>query len=162
MILSSLLFCAFAHAGKLAEGWRGLPYGANPAVLRGPPQVEGCLPGEGDARWICEETINGMRFPVAYMVREELFVGVFVRCATYLECRVLFDTLSAAWGELDVAAAGARRVLADGYWFEGRVGAMWSYNPYTSTGTVATSDLDVTARAEAVARARAKAAAEAL
>ena len=71
MLTATLLYLALlafptAQAGKLAEGFRGLPFG-DPAPLAAAP-LEGCQKApEPTVAWSCPSTIGAVPVSIAYM-----------------------------------------------------------------------------------------------
>lgn len=126
-----------AFAGKLADGWRGHPYGSI-AWLAEPP-FEGCAkdPGTGVA-WNCSEDVGGVTVAVAYMVEEGTYTGVRIQCDGYLNCSTLRTTLIAAWGKPLVAKEYGQ--LPDMTWADGNVLCGWQYNQFSEAGSATVFD----------------------
>ena len=136
-----------AHAGKLAEGFRGLPFGDQAALDEEP--MPGCTAyPETGFRWVCNTTIGEVPVVVSYAVLEGLFIGVTIRAEGYTHASTLLATLKQAYGP------GSRRhdwdtdALADRNWQDGTVAATWEYNEFSKTATVSIFDLAAYAEAE--------------
>jgi hypothetical protein len=138
MLLPFLL--SVAHAGKLANGWRGHLYG-DATWLASPPS-EGCTPTpEVGVRWLCPESVGGAKVEVNYMLATEIggaFTGIVLRCEGYLVCAAVLDTLMAAWGK--PFRTEEYGTLPDRTWADGSVLAGWEYNQFSDIGTATTFD----------------------
>ena len=131
-----------AHAGKLAEGFRGLPYG-DASVLDTAP-MENCRPDtELAVRWFCPTQIGEAEVTVAYMVKEGLYFGnVIATPKSYKDAHALHTILIEAYGKGAKTHEWDHGALADRTWRDGTVYAGWSYNQYTHIGQVILFDLD--------------------
>lgn len=157
-----LALLAFAHAGKLADGWRGHPYGSAAWMEQAPS--EGCMPNpEEGVKWRCLEKVGGVEVDVSYLVDLELggvYTGIFLRCSGYTVCTTVLDTLGAAWGKpFSLEEYGQ---LPKRLWSDKSVIASWDYNQYSDTGTATVFDKVIYERIKAEKAKKAKAAAEEL
>ena len=85
-----LALLAFAHAGKLADGWRGRPYGSAAWMEQAP--AEGCTPTAAESvfKWRCQEKVGGVNVVVGYKFAPELggvYTGMMLACSGYRVCR---------------------------------------------------------------------------
>ena len=160
-----LLFAA-ALAGKLDDGWRGIPYG--PASrLDAQPQPDCTFQPEPTVRWTCREQVGGASIVAHYMVDEGLYNGVMLDCRGFAACDELFRVVSAAWSVPFTKKAYASGVLPDGFWqlsaaSTGGVVAAWSYNRFTDAATLTVIHMGLLHQIEAIQAARAAKAAEGL
>lgn len=152
-----------ALAGKLAEGFRGLGYG--PAeILKDPPSPQGCSPGdaplEGEgSRWDCRVEINGVVVLVSYMVDSGYFYGVHLTPpANFSAAAAVYEALTAAYGTCTKKFEYDTEPLADCTWKDNAARAVWSYNQFSGTSSVAIFDMTVSGQ---VSRVRAERAARA-
>jgi len=161
-----ILLITLALAGKLEDGWRGIPYG--PAEVLATAPTAKCTKGiENGVRWECRETVADVPVTVSYMADEGIYVGVTIEAEGYAACRTLFDTLQAAWKvPFTQEWEHASGVLPDGFWnlmkSETSTYGSWDYNEYSykcSALTMTTSLMEVVASKK---KAAAAAAAEAL
>lgn len=128
MILVS--FLDMAHAGKLSDGFHGIPYGSA-SVLVAPPGESCALNPEPGVHWLCQDTIGEARVEVAYMEKEELFYGVVIVASGYESCSSLFSVLVAGYGAGTPVASYDKSLLADRRWRDGSVIGSWRYNKYS-------------------------------
>ena len=161
-----LLMSSAALAGKLENGWRGIPYGPAEVLEKAPGMT--CLENpEAGVRWKCAERVADVSVESAYMVDHGFYTGVNLTCHGYADCRVLYDTVTAAWAvpftrkrESDASA------LADGFFnlaaAKTGVCASWEFNDYTNVGTLLVIDMVLAHRVESLRKAEAARAAEAL
>lgn len=124
-----------ALAGKLAEGYRGIPFGPQ-AVLDNPPS-EACayLPHPG-VKWDCNQTIGGVNVTTSYSVEEGIFYGVGINVSTYSDSSTVMDVLKAAYGPGMKLKQYQTGVLPEWMWKDGDVIATFSYNQITSTALI--------------------------
>ena len=143
-MINILILTLAAHAGKLAEGFRGVPFGDEATIETAP--LGTCIAGdEAGVKWVCPTEVGGVAVLAAYMVGEELFYGVVL---TPIE-----QSFTAAAGLRDVctAAYGAGRKkneydsssLPDWRWVDGSVYAVFSYNQYSNVSSVLIFDTKV-------------------
>ena len=126
-ILLSLVLLALptAEAGKLAEGFRGRPFGDAAWLATAP--MEGCQKApEPTVAWLCPTTIGTVPVCAAYLVDEGVFMGVFIQAKGWAEKVELLATLKAAWGPGKDAAP-----RLEGFWIDGDVLAGMDYNRYS-------------------------------
>lgn len=162
-MLTSLIFILAhdAHAGKLADGWRGRPWG-DATSLATAPFPEGCVANpEPGVAWTCQEDVGGIVYPVAYMVSEGYYTGLVLHCDGFAACASLQSVLVAAWGTCrkDEYASGA---LPDCRWGDSGVFASWDFNRYSDKGTVVAIHVASFRAAEAKEKAKAAGAASGL
>ena len=158
MLLSFLL--SVAHAGKLANGWRGHPYGlaGGPGDFLSRAPAENCTPDpEPGVRWLCPESVGGAPAEVNYMLAPEMggaFTGIVLRCKGYASCATVLDTLMAAWGK--PSRTEEYGPLPDRTWADGSVLAGWEYNQFSDTGTATAFDKVLYERIKAVKASKAQ------
>lgn len=164
MLTLALSLSSPAHAGKLADGFRGLAFGPA-SVLDQPPQPQGCIAGETTTRWLCVVEINGVATEVAYIAAEGWFYSVQIQPPrNYMAAAAVFAALTAAYGPCakDQYASG---VLPKCSWTDGSDGqarALWDYNRFSEESTVTIFHRDVYGNVEAIRKQRAAQAAEGL
>jgi hypothetical protein len=156
MILLTLCFST-AHAGKLADGWRGRPFGPADEPIAAPGDACVSSP-EAGVRWRCSETIGTETVTVAYMAQEGIYSSVLITCNGFSSCSSVLDTLTAAWGKpFSVKEYGT---LPDRYWSDGLVIGAWSYNQFSHKGTALASHTEWFAAIKAKEAAKARSAAD--
>lgn len=107
-LILSLLATPAAHAGKLADGYRGIPFGGAEAVKEKP--LPSCIRGEDPVRWTCDTTLGGMPVNVGFMVESGIYSHYLIFFdLTKPEVRMggsaddalkqILDNLSTVWGE---------------------------------------------------------------
>jgi hypothetical protein len=132
-----------AHAGKLAAGFRGVPFG--PAtVLDAQPLPDCAAEPENGVRWQCNTTIAGAAVQVNYMVDEGLFFAVLMQAQGAQTLAQLEAALVAAWGQ---GQDGGYRM--DRFWQDGNTVASISHNSYSYSITVLLQDRAVSKQVEA-------------
>ena len=130
-----------AHAGKLAEGFRGVPWG-DAAPLVEPP-AEGCARDpEPGIKWRCPITVGGVPVVAAWAVEHSLFNAVVVSVEGFNEADKLFNVLQAAYGKGRKENEYQSGSLPDWRWRDGVVTAGWSYNRFSEQGTLVLLHLD--------------------
>ena len=156
-----------AQAGKLAEGFRGLPFGPA-AILENPPQPSGCTQGDAISaqssgmKWVCVVEINGVAVEVNYAVEEGYFYGVQITPpANFPAARDVFAALTAAYGPCEQSEA-ASGPLPDCRWVDGSSVATWTYNRFTDKSAVSIFSRAVFSEVDAARKAKANAAAQGL
>lgn len=156
--LSAALLTPSAFAGKLAEGFRGIPYG--PASVLDVAPGEGCAANtEMSVRWMCTVQLGEASVQVAYMVQEGLFFGVVIHATGYGNASAFFDVLTAGYGAGTAANTYDSSRLADRRWQDGNASGSWDYNKFSDEGKFIAYDQTLMAKIKAAEAARAKAAA---
>lgn len=161
------LFVAAAYAGKLADGFRALPWG-DASVIENPPTPQGCIPGgtppDGTGpRWVCQVEINGVAVSVSYMLESGYFTGVHITVPpNFPAADAVHQALIAAYGTCVPRYQGDRSPLPECTWSDGTARAVWKYNEFNQATSVMIFDLGVYAKAEAVQKAKAEQAASGL
>lgn len=156
-----------AQAGKLAEGFRGIPFG--PAtVLENPPQPSGCRQGDAvstqakGVRWVCPVEINGVGVEANYAVEEGYYYGVQITPpANFAAARDVLAALTAAYGTCEQSQV-ASGPLPDCRWVDGSAVAAWTYNRFTERSSISIFDRAVFSEVDAARKAKANAAAQGL
>lgn len=157
MTLTLLFAVATAHAGKLADGWRGRPFG--PASLLAEPPVPGRVSApEPGVRWRCQEMVGAAPVTVAYMVDEDIFSSVMVACAGFADCQTLVDAVGAAWGK--PFSIESYDSLPERFWQDGPVVGVWRYNQFSGSGVAMASDQTLYAEVKRRKAVRARSAAD--
>jgi len=143
-----------AQAGKLADGFRGLPFGDASVVADKP--LDDCQPGGLDGLlWVCTSTIGSTPVSVSYMGSDGLFSGVYITAEGSQHRAPLLAVLQGAWGDgLD----GGHRI--DRLWRDGSVLATYKHNKYSGQTTVVLFDQKVSEKQKKMAAARAQEAAQ--
>lgn len=116
--------------GKLADGFRGVPYG--PAGVLDTPPAEGCKsnPGPG-SRWECPIKLGDASVSAYYMADQGLFYGMVLETVGYANASALHEVLVVAYGPCTKKHDFDTDLLADCTWNDGSVSAAWEYNPYS-------------------------------
>lgn len=128
-----------AHAGKLADGFRGIPYGEQPAPA--PLQDAACVTDpEPGVPWLCSTTIGTVPVKVGPTYDAGRVYGFFLHAKGASNCDVLMDTLTAAYGPSTPARDFMRGKLDDRIWYDGNARAAWDYNQFSHVCTVAMFD----------------------
>jgi hypothetical protein len=153
-----MMMLSNAMAGKLAEGFRGLPYG--PASVLDTAPGESCAnTGEAGVRWVCLMRLGEASVEVSYMVQEGLFCGILIRSAGYSNATAFFDVLLAGYGVGTPANTYDESRMADRRWQDGDVIGSWEYNKYSDKAQFISFNRSLMAQIKAIETERAKAAA---
>ena len=168
MLALALSLFSPAHAGKLADGFRGLAFGPA-SVLDQPPQPQGCVMGEATtvsatgARWSCAVEINGVTVDATYIIEAGVFYGVQITPPRNFAAAVaVYDALTAAYGVCVKRDKYATGNMPDCTWSDGEARAVWEYNPYSDKSAVSLFDRAVYNTVEAARKSAAEAAASGL
>ena len=136
-----------AQAGKLADGFRGLPFG-DAAFLDQPPH-DGCATSPDESsKWTCSTTIGKVPVVVNYVVMEGLYVGVQITTEGHTNASELLSTLTQAYGRARRTHDWDDSSMGDRMWFDGVVVCSWNWNQYSDLAEVYIIDRDVYAEAE--------------
>jgi hypothetical protein len=153
------------EAADLSRAWRKTPYGLA-TVLEQPPS-EGCTKApERIVAWACPQTVGDAEVTVHYMAEEEFFFGVSVECVGFSACQTLYGAVYEAWDEpFTRKIESDTSALADGVWNllgaqDGETVGTWSYNRYTSRGSLFILQMGLQRAVEAKRKAAAQKAAE--
>lgn len=143
-----LILITSALAGKLEDGWRGIPYG-DASVLTTAPTASCRAAPEPGTLWVCDELVGGAPVSVTYIGSDGLYVGVMIRAKGYTDCKVLFDTVTAAWSvPFTKQSEYDRSVLPDGFWnlsrYRTTTAAAWEYNQFTGACHASTLNAKLT------------------
>jgi len=131
LLIALLTLPLVASAGKLAEGYRGLSWGAHETLPA--PEDSSCREDpEVGIEWICEQTIGEIPVTTAYAYQDGLFYGLFLQAETFTHCDALMDTLTVAWGTSTPQKSYAEGKLDDRSWSDKGVYAGWTWNKYSS------------------------------
>jgi hypothetical protein len=142
-----------AQAGKLADGFRGLPFGDASVAATQP--LDDCLAGDVEGvLWLCTSTIGSSPVVVAYMGGDGLFTGVYITAQGYEHRAPLLAAMQGAWG---AGIEGGARI--DRIWRDGTVIGSFKHNRYSGETAVAIYDTAVSKEQKARAAARARKAA---
>jgi hypothetical protein len=156
-ILLLSLSISTAHAGKLAAGWRGRPFGPSDTIATAPG--DSCAPSpEAGVRWRCSELVGGAPVIVSYMVEEDTFASVLISCDGFSACSVVVETLGAAWGR--PFSTESYGMLPDRFWQDGGSIGSWSYNEFSKEGYAVAADTGLLGKVKAAKAARARSAAD--
>jgi hypothetical protein len=129
-----ILLITLALAGKLEDGWRGIPYG--PAEVLATAPTADCVKGTAPAvKWLCRETVADVPVVVAYMAEEGIYESVVIEANGYAACQTLFTTLQAAWAVPFTPEEHASDILPNGFWnltrFKTTTSGVWDFNEYS-------------------------------
>ncbi len=139
-----------AQAGKMAEGFRGVPFGDASVVATEP--LDDCLAGDVEGvLWLCTSTIGSSPVAVAYMGGDKLFTGVYITAQGYEHRAPLLAAMQGAWG---AGVEGGPRI--DRLWRDGTVVGSFKHNRYSGETAVAIYDTVVSKEQKARAAARAR------
>jgi hypothetical protein len=161
----SLLLLSSALAGDLSRAWRGTPYGLA-TVLAEPPSQHCTQAPEPTVAWACAQTVGDAAVTVRYRVEEGYYWGVSVECNGFTACQTVFETVFEAWDvPYQTKREGDTSALADGFWnvmgsARGETSGVWSYNRYSSQGSVLLVQMGLQRAAAAARKAAAQKAAE--
>ena len=120
-----------ASAWKLADGFRGVPFGTPPA---GPPE-ETCTPAsEG---WDCAVEIAGVPLQATYAIEGGIYYGLVLTAKAVgpAKANLLKDTLTAAWGRGE-QEENMYMPIPPVDWEDGTVLGNLKYNQYTRDVTI--------------------------
>lgn len=163
-----LLLVAAAYAGKLADGFRGLPFGPSD-VLESPPQPQGCVMGEArtvlekGVRWSCVAEINGVAARVSYIIESGWYYGVQITPPEdFAAARAVHEALTAAYGPCAKNEQYATGPLPDCRWNDSDTTAAWTYNQFNDQSAVSIFNKSVFAKVDAARKTKAAAAASGL
>lgn len=161
MLLLSLPFslalsASTVQAGKLADGFRGQPWGTVAVADLKTPGT--CSAGtEAQVGRVCVQTFASATIEVGYMHDRGIFFGVVASGSSYADCSTFFDVLTAGWGAGRPKHESLNSWEDDRFWFDGSVGASWTYNRYTRRCSLVVSHMvlheQVSAPADEAARA---------
>ena len=137
-IIFATLITLTAAATPLRDGFRGIPAGPVPELLKTAP-ADGCTKSPApDIAWMCPSTIGAVKVQVAYMVQEGLYAGVGISTKGYTESMQLLEICTAAWGK---PLQGSPRY--DYLWQDKTVVAAMNYNRYSHETTIVILDIEV-------------------
>ncbi len=160
-----ILLFSLALAGKLEDGWRGIPYGPA-SVLDTAPTSSCTRTDEPGVLWACQEDIASVPVNVFYMASDGWYHGVSINAVGFAACSTVFATLKAAWDAPWGPKEYASGSLPDGFWnlmvYQKTTSAAWTYNPYSHACSAFTMNAGISAKIDAIKKARAALAAEAL
>lgn len=149
-IAGLVLATSTAHAGKLADGFRGIPYGPVGEEFLKATEA-GCIEApEPNVLWQCPGTIAEVPVTINYMGAHGLYSGVHITGKGYANKEKLLAVLVQAWGPgLD---GGAK---FEALWTARRVLAALEYNRFSHDFAVTAFSKPVTAQIEALDKAAA-------
>lgn len=144
-----------SHAGKLADGFRGHPYG-DPSWLDDEAPGDSCVKEpEESVPWKCSDKIGETPVDISYVVMEGLYVGVLITTDGFTNATNLLATLKAAYGNGIKVNDWDDSSLADLMWKDREVYASFKYNQFSGRTEVYISAMSVYNEAEALRKARA-------
>jgi len=158
------MFIATADAGKLSEGFRGLPFGPD-SIISEPP-LTGCtknVQSPDDWSWICKSQINGVPVIVMYAASHGYFYAVTALASDMtgsgglLNARRLREGAISAWGAGVQRHENDPKTFPDWFWLDGAVGALFMYNPIRDQSTLTLTDTAVKKQRDAAAARAARA-----
>lgn len=157
MILA--LFLATAEAGKLSEGFRGLPFGTD-AILAKPPMA-GCkkfVQSKYEWSWMCETDLNGVPVVASYASSHGYFYAVTALASESVThaggmafARQLREGAIGAWGPGIQMDPNDFKLFPDWWWSDGDVGALLKYDSIKERTTLTIADLTVKHQRDAAA-----------
>ena len=148
-----------AYAGKLADGFRGVPFGPD-SILASAPMPEGCTEvvgsGEKGIRWECATTINDASVNVYYFVEAGWFYSVRIDPAKqFTQASLVREAMLSAWGPC--MAKYPSDPMMECTWIDGKSKALWEYNRFNQESSVTMMDVATFDRVKAARLQRAKA-----
>lgn len=140
-LLLALALSMPADAGKLAEGFRDIPYGPA-AALDNPPDPACTSSTEEDVLWKCPAEIGGVPVTVGYMVAHGLFYGVGIAFQHGSAEAVAFRAvLEAAYGPGAPQNRYATGSMDDWSWRDEQVVGSFDYNQFNHSVVFVAFDL---------------------
>lgn len=149
MILA--LFLAIAEAGKLSEGFRGLPFGSDTVLSKAP--LEGCtreVQSPSDWSWMCRTELNGVPVIAMYATSYGYFYAVttiaddrMTNSGGLLNAQRLREGAISAWGPGIQMDRNDFKSFPDWWWTDGSVNALMKYNPIKDQTVITIADLSV-------------------
>jgi hypothetical protein len=116
-------------AGKLADGYRGLAWGAHETLAQPDGQCQ--ADPEPGAAWACQQTIGDVPVTAGYGYDHGVLYSVLIMAEGYTACSTLMDTLTAAWGRSIPQKSYAKGRMDDRIWVDKRTSAVWKWNRYS-------------------------------
>lgn len=141
LLIATMAIAGTAHAGKLADGFRGIPYG-DAAALEAPPMSTCGSSLDPAVKWVCTATIGEVPVTVSYAVMEGLYVGVMIKVSGYVHASELLATLQQAYGRGTKDHDWDSDAMADRKWLDGTVAAAWSWNQFSDEGEFIILDIE--------------------
>jgi hypothetical protein len=127
-----------AHAGKLASGFRSIPFG-DPAPLKTAPSDQCIHRPEDTVEWRCADNIGPTPVSINYMVDEEVYYGVYITAKGIQAKEDLMAALKAAWGP------SMQTANFEGLWIDRGIYGSLRYNKYSG-------DVEVIVNSEAATK----------
>lgn len=130
MLTTILALTLAAHAGKLADGVRGVAWGkqAPPAPLAGATCSTKPEPG---IPWTCATTVGATPVSISPGYQHGHVYAMLISAKGGTECRALMDTLTAAYGPSRPISDYLTGPLDDRAWFDGDVIGTWGHNEFS-------------------------------
>lgn len=132
---SSLVFAPPEWAGRLATGFKGIPFG-DAGALRSAP-LPGCTRGaDGETAWTCKHRIGSTAVMAVFYASHSIYWGFGLATDGWDECSDVLRALQSAYGPGSPDSRlpeqyESSSVSVDRVWQEGAVSAYWSYNQFT-------------------------------
>lgn len=123
-----MMLASLAHGGKLAEGYRGLAWGAHETLEQPSEQCQ--ADPEPGAAWLCKQTIGEVPVSVGYGYDHGILYSVLIMAEGHTACDTLMDTLTSAWGRSTPQRTYATGKLDDRIWVDKRTSGVWKWNRY--------------------------------
>ena len=145
-----------ADAGKLADGFRGIPFG--PAAVMDTAPLPGCRPdSEPGFKWACATEVGGVPVTVSYGVEHGLYYATAIWFKLgYTEAATFRGVLTAAYGKGAPAKDYMRDGMDDWVWRDGSVSARFTYNQFSHLVSFFIMDIDLYKQVEAAKAIEAK------
>ena len=141
------LLAPLALAGKLAEGFRGIPFG-DAAVISAAP-IAGCTTTEDPTvPWVCETDIGSVRATVGFIAHGGTFYGYSIVVDGAEPGAEFLRVAAAAYGEGKPINSYDSGHMSDRTWMDGDVRAIWKYNQFSKKGTFSCYSVQYLAKAE--------------
>ena len=143
-----LLMLSVVLGGKLAEGFRGVPYGTPIAEVEKPSPD--CIDSPDDGvKWSCPSTIGEVSVRISWMEGEGLFLGPYISAEGFSQCEALHNSLVAGWGPGKQENDYDNSALPAWNWNDGNAIASFEYNRYSQVCFALAFDMKIYGEVEA-------------
>lgn len=124
-----------AFAGKLADGFRNIPWGEYPDGFKAP--LENCVADpEPSVPWSCPSLVGNIPVKVSFLVQYNIYHSVFVEARGTSNCLKFNETARQAYGAPEYMSQYLTGAMDDQYWSEGPVIGTWKFNKITEKCTL--------------------------
>lgn len=124
-----------AAAGKLADGFRNIPWGEYPDGFKAP--LENCIPDpEPSVPWACPSTVGDIPVKVSFFVQYNIYHSVFIKAEGASDCLKFIEVARQAYGKSKYMNQYLTGVMDDQYWMDGPVYGTWDFNKVNNSCTL--------------------------